>query len=303
MQWRDGLYILLLPVAVVIAWIVAERARLRRLRSFGDPEILGMPGRKRTRILALALLTGSFVLLAAVLPFAVPKAAPSDGESLVEILLDSGIAEGGDSQAADALELIEEKVRAVVRLSPPSHFALYKSADPLQVVVPPTTDAQGLLILLNRLREEWRGEAPVSFYDSVDALRRLAPSKNWRRRIVGIAAPSRADSAAKSPPPSYDVPEVLILRVTRTAPDESPAPGIETAAKDADVQVAGLREFLRAERTTQRRSRSTLQGFTYSQYLASLGFFALLGEVLVCRYFRAATQGRPYAPRAEGVQG
>src|SRR2546426_5870293 len=82
MQWRDGLYILLLPVAVVIAWIVAERARLRRLRSFGDPEILGMPARKRTRILALVLLTGSFVLLAAVLPFAVPKAAPSDGESL-----------------------------------------------------------------------------------------------------------------------------------------------------------------------------------------------------------------------------
>ena len=296
---RDGLsiWIQLLPVAVVTAWIVAERARLRRLRSFGDPDILGMSGGKRARILALALLTGSFVLLAAVLPFAVPKAAPSDGESLVEILLDSGIAEGGDSQAADALELIEEKVRAVVRLSPPSHFALYKSADPLQVVVPPTTDAQGLLILLNRLREEWRGEAPVSFYDSVDALRRLTPSKNWRRRIVGIAAPSRADSAAKSPPPSYDVPEVLILRVTRTAPDESPAPGIETAAKDADVQVAGLREFLRAERTTQRRSRSTLQGFTYSQYLASLGFFALLGEVLVCRYFRAATQGRPYAPR------
>ncbi len=266
MQWRDGLYILLLPVAVVIAWIVAERARLRRLRSFGDPEILGSPTLERTRILALALLTGSFVLLAAVLPFAVPKAAPSDGESLVEILLDSGIAEGGDSQAADALECIEEKVRAVVRLSPPSHFALYKSANPVQVVVPPTTDA-------------------------------LTPSKNWRRRIVGIAAPSREDSAAKSPPPSYDVPEVLILRVTRTAPDESPAPGIETAAKDADVQVAGLREFLRAERTTQRRSGSTLQGFTYSQYLASLGFFALLGEVLVCRYFRAATQGRPYAPR------
>src|ERR1043166_3428121 len=110
---RDGLsiWIQLLPVAVVTAWIVAERTRLRRLRSFGDPAILGMPGGKRARILALALLTGSFGSLAAILPFAVPKAALPDGESLVEILLDSRIAEGGDSQVAYVLEYVEEKVR------------------------------------------------------------------------------------------------------------------------------------------------------------------------------------------------
>jgi len=286
---KDGLsiWIQLLPVAVVTAWIVAERARMRRLRSFGDPDILGMLGGKRARILALALLTGSFVSLATILPFAVPKAAPPDGESLVEILLDSRIAEGGDSQVAYVLEYVEEKVRAAVQFSPPSHFALYKSANPLQVVVPPTTDAQGLLILLNRLREEWQGEGPVSFHDSVDALRGLkTPHKNWRRRIIGITAPAREDPAAKSPP-AYDAPEVLILRVPRRSPDESPAPGIETAAKDADVQIADLREFLRAERTMRRPSRSRLEGFTYSQYLAALGFFALLGEALLCRYFRA----------------
>jgi hypothetical protein len=148
------LWLQLLPGAFLLGWSVAEWLRLRRLRRFGDANVLGVSQPWMPRAAALVLFLLGMTAIAAMLavPFAGEGLLPS-GRPEIRILLDNPPPDAGGDKFWEG---IEDAVQVVLNQAPGAHFSVLTAGRPPEVRIHPTADAGGLLIMVSRLRYEWR---------------------------------------------------------------------------------------------------------------------------------------------------
>ncbi len=276
----------MIPLLVVLGWILAERSRRRRLGVFGDSRILGVPALLSRRTSALAVLVLGFAATSAILPM---PAREDSGKgvvpALVEILLDSKLFDDTGSEGSSALDAADYQVRAIFQMARLSHFSVYRSARPIELLVPATSDSQGLLIVMGRLRQErQRGDlSPLS--ESVDALvRRESSKRQWLRKIVVITSqPYQALSGSLSS--SQIGPSLLWVRLTTE--DRQPIVRSKETSWIWSDDSPALREFLTSNKGQEPEEEGVLAGYSYIQYLAGVAFLAFLFEALLGFYVQS----------------
>ena len=294
MRWSDPKYFWtqFLPALLLIGWVLADKARRRRLHAFGDPVIMGVPRRLARSAIALGLQVLGFAAASAVLPM--PEKEHKRERlrpTLIEIVLDARLFDASTSEGPSPLDAAEYQVRAVLQTAGSAHFALYKAANPIELLVPATSDAQGLLIVMGRMRLAKQGGDRAQLSESVRALtKRESADASWRRKMVVISREAPEDRAWSSSA-AEDGPSLLWVRLAA----EDRRPGASAADKQASWiwsdDGTGLREFLAEGRPQEPETGGRPAGLTIVQSLACLGFVVLLGEVFLGSFERARAEG------------
>ena len=155
----------ILPGGVVAAWILAEWIRMRNIRAFGDPDVMGIPTRWLPRIAALLMLVAAVGLAGATIPRSVPQeeesAVPHAG---IRLLLDAGRLDSAGNLLWDSLE---HAVRDILEISAGEPVSVLAPNRPAEVLIPPTVDASGVQMLAGRLRFELETKAGAGVAETV----------------------------------------------------------------------------------------------------------------------------------------
>jgi hypothetical protein len=295
MQWLEPkyLWILFLPLLVVIGWILADRTRTLKLNAFGDPGIMGVPSRLARRIVAFALLVLAFFAASLVLPVPVrEQRLEGNRPALLEILLDARLIGASPPEGPSPLDAAEDQVRAVLQMAGPAHVSLFKTGDPPEPLVPATSDGQGLLIVMDRLRLEKRGGSQAQLSESIGAMMKPKPvDRKWLRKIIVVSPDAPADPAG--PPAALSAGGLPLLWLRLVSEDRRPAAaGISNRAPWIwSDDSAGLLGFLTGKLSRGPEEGGRFAGPSYVQSLAGLCFFALLGEMLLASYARSRVGG------------
>ncbi|MGD0309579.1 MAG: hypothetical protein ABSC02_09835 [Acidobacteriota bacterium] len=191
MVWRHPVYLWAecIPALVFVGWALAAWLQNRRLKRLGDPMVLGVSAAWFRRLVALVLLTVGLMFAAALLP--VPAKQGADGGSpdpKVMIVIDVS----SFDTAQDRLwSTLEDTIQTIVDRAPGAHFGVITPGLPPEVLVPPTLDNLGLLIIVSRLPFYPQQQ---SRSDIVETLARLAEGRAAEianaRLLVLTAAPA-----------------------------------------------------------------------------------------------------------------
>ncbi len=152
MKWQEPsyLWIELIPALLLLGWVYSEAHRLRRLRAFGDPDLLGVSGRWGPRVGALAALVSGVAFAAAVIPMPAFRVTNTPAKvPVVEILLDMESLEGMEDSG---WETFDSSLQVLLGSSPSVRYSAITLGTPSEVVVYPTVDTQGLQTVLSRMR-------------------------------------------------------------------------------------------------------------------------------------------------------
>jgi len=213
--------------AAATACGAAEWLRIRRVRRFGDPRILGRLHGPRRRAAAAAAFV--FAAGAAAALVAASRTTYSALPRSVEIALDPRLLETGGGEAAVTLVALVPQDACVA-------VSILGSSLP---VCPETADHEGCSALLRALEDEHAPAPPVSVRAAVGALAARAPaspSAHRSRRIVALVREPLPEPSGGAMDPS----------VLQLQPEESS--GVLAAS-----QIEAFREFVAAEPAEQPR--------------------------------------------------
>ena len=151
MVWRHPVWLWAewLPGFVFLCWVLAAWLENRRLKQLGDPVVLGVSFAWSRRLVALALLTLGLMLAGAVL--AVPVMRGEDGvptDPKFMLLID---VPSFDAAPGRLWPVLEDTINSIVDHTPGVRFEVLITGLPPEVLVPPTLDNRGLMILVSRL--------------------------------------------------------------------------------------------------------------------------------------------------------
>jgi hypothetical protein len=285
--------------AVIIflaAYSAVQVLHQRRLRRFGNPQLLGLTGLWPRRICSgifLAATVGALVAL-----HAGPGARsgmPGAKPGLVVFLIDPPGRPPGISYIEAPWREYGRELRLVVESIRPERVAVYVCGSPPRMVVPATEDVPGALLLLDAGSADYEVPTAGSVETSVRAIRLIASRADAEAPCAVVAVSPRAeseiDAVANS---SWGEPPVIFIQSTLG----KGTPGYRSEGPRAQWMRLELPESLRAF------VRSLLQregqpGWPDGQVLALIAFLALyLESVLRLLWSAAAASGRRIFPHA-----
>lgn len=277
-------WLYVIPSGLVLIWSMSEWLRRRRVRRFLNPALLGITYGTEKRLARLTFFTLGAAAAAAILAF--PRARISEEQHhtpRIAILLDSRLS--FPASPARVSEEVADSIRSALGVPSGSEHGLYRSGEPPRMLIPPTLDAQGFLLRLDSILQEWQAEEFGALWAWVREIgeRHRAGSGDPVRWIIYTSHPEEVLRALPSERLASS-PRILIVRVrNRDRGLESSATKAPTPWIDAGDIVA-LHRFVREKAPARPRETADL---TSVRWLASLGLLALSLEVIP---FRAAVR-------------
>jgi Ca-activated chloride channel family protein len=222
-SWR--LVLLIGPAVLLIAYLLAQRARQKAALRFTSVDLLASVAPRRPgwqRHIPAAALLAALVLL--VIAFAQPTRTARTPRQRATVILD--LDTSGSMAATDVapsrLAAAEEQARQFVNALPPGvQLGLVSFNDSASMLVPPTSDRSTMLAAIGALRVGGGTATANSIYLSLNAISTIPPGADGKKAPAAIVLMS--DGA---PTIGYG--------------DQSPADAVVTAsaaAKQAGVQV------------------------------------------------------------------
>ena len=136
-------------VILFAAWVAAHALHDRRLKRFGDPQLLGLGGMWPRRVCSGILLAGAagamFALVAAA---GAGSLLPAEGSGRVVFLVDPPGRSPGTGYGEQVWGGFSRDLRQVVETIGPEQVAIYLTGSPPRMVVPSTKDVSGALLVL-----------------------------------------------------------------------------------------------------------------------------------------------------------
>lgn len=277
------------PLLALLASIAAYLLQKRRMRRFGDNVILGVTYRSGRRLLRALLLALAASCAAAITAGPVRKSAgESHAPPSVKIVLDFKV-EKSPGETARVWEVFCDGVELLSALVPSARLSVSGLEDAEGLVIPETSDVDGLLLILNGFlpRETKMDSAQVSEKLAALLARKDASSMG---RIVLVSTRTRREleDLWLSLPTVANKP--LLMRLPPEGdPSEYGLPG-SRGDWNWSGQEETVRRFLENQ-VTGWNWPAQLKLFSITQSLAFAGFLFLLMEIAAPLFTRAGTGG------------
>ncbi len=154
------------------------------------------------------------------------------------------------------------------------------------MLIPPTGDLEGLLILLDRIRFGWVSKKQTKLIGHAQDLLATHAETSDHLQVLILTPRSAEEVAAEFPflePAALDPNRIVVVHV---APYSSIAsgpssPGAEWLTFIGGASLGSLREFLRSSKSRALPSTRALLGLTYVQILAGIGLLLLQVELVL----------------------
>jgi len=251
--------------------------RRRRIRSFGDPKVLGI-GRPWHAGIWLALLWAlGLTCVASILWLPEdPGERLRSSPSLIKILVDAKPPVGGVPPFGSLWEELSDAIHLVVTEAAGARCAVYRPAEVPEQVVPPTHDSQGVMIMAARLGLDWQQEASSSIDKCVRAL--LSPDIPQTQPAVRVVVISSrpADEIAEIFPPAAQSALVFVIRTTAETGTMQFGGVGANGSWEWSSEPAQVRGFLQAEARAEGLPGRAPSRWNPMQGLALTAFLSLL---------------------------
>ena len=185
------------------AWVAAQALDDRRLKRFGNPQLLGLAGLWPHRICSALFLAGAAGALAALVGgTSTPSHLPSDSPGLVVFLVDPPARLPGRPFIDTVWGDYGRDLRLAVESIKPERIAVYLCGSPPRIAVPATKDIPGALLLLDAGSPDYEASTASAVEASVEALRlissRADPEAASAVVVVSPKAEQDIDAAANA---------------------------------------------------------------------------------------------------------
>jgi hypothetical protein len=279
----------MLPGLLILGWILSEVMRRRRLTTFGDPKVLGISAPWIARVAALLLLCFGIAFAAAVVGLPewkevnAPRAAPG-----IQILVDTQSLESGEEQIWEAFDI---SLQSILDQAHGMLFSAATTGSPGEVIVYPTEDANGLQIILSRLRFEPRPrdtlDPALTLEKQVSRQRVQMPNSRF---VVMTAAPS--DEVERLAPALKDkAADVVFVRISTGSRPVQFGTRAVGGSFSWTTNAADLQIFLKPDPGRYRQNAR----IELTQWLALVALVLLCAEFLVSLAARLRTGRSPLA--------
>ena len=257
-----------LATVILAGSLVAHRNRRRRIAQFGDAAVLGLVRRRYSWIIAPLLTSSAAGFAAATLVLQPAEQGPQGNAGDLEIVIDAQFAKG--PTGADAAVEVSDAIRAVVSQSPPGRLSVSLSGDPAQLLIPPTSDAQGVLVVMDGSSMR---ETPAA--DSTAAQRDRRQSDAGTGRVVYVTSqqPDDVENTLRGVRGHHQ--DVAFVVVTAGSGGLLFGTYDRNGSLSWSASPLTLHEFLTSERVAKAGIWSWLQNFSAVQGMALLGFASL----------------------------
>ena len=254
-------------IIFLVAWAAAQALHYRRLRRFGNPQLLGLAGLWPRRICSAVLMAGAAGALVPLLGGAGAGSHPSDeSPRLMVFLVDPPPRLPGPPYADTAWGDYVRDLQLVVESIKPDRFAVYLSGSPPVMVVPPTRDVPGAFLLLEAGLPEYEASTANAVVTSVEAIR-LISSRSGAEAVSGVVVVSprteqEIDVAAGA---IRGVPRLIFVRSTQgkeALAYRSDVPGAQWTRLDMPGPLKALATGLQRENQQQDLPRAQLLALT-----------------------------------------
>jgi len=277
---------------VLLAALVGQRLRRRRLGRFGDYQVLGVSAQTARRT-ASALLLGLGIACVAAIP-ADPYREPQEVAKaipLIEVVLDFSFSGEARREAESRWEDLCAGVDQIVELSRSARFSVYGPGKPLELLIPDTLDVQGVLLILNGTYHGDAKGAPDNLPGALAALLHGRAEDRYRRVIV-VSTRTREELTRLWLSEAQPMVRPLFLRMT--AETESAEYGIPTVKGgwSWSRQPEFLRGYLTSSLPGDEHSYSPWKRFSAIQLFAFAGFFLLSAEFIYPLFIQSSAGGR-----------
>lgn len=294
MHWMrpSWLWAEILPLLVLSAAVVGYGLQRRRLERFGDCQVLGVSDHTIRRAASALLLAFGIACVAAVPagPYReeqdVAMAVPA-----IEILLDFKSAGESKREAESLWEDLCDSVDSLVALSPSCRFSVYCAGNPLELLVPETLDAQGLLLVLNGTLPPNAGGRPDRLQEALAA---LLPRKarNEQRSVVVVSTRTREELTRLSLLEAQPAVNPLFLRIAAETGFAEYGIHRVKGGWSWSRQPAFLRSYLDSSMRADQQRPSLWGRFSAMQFFAFAGFFLLSVECICPLLVRSSDGGK-----------
>ncbi len=261
------------------------------MRRFGDPRVLGVPRRVSWHLLRVLLLVLGAACAAALLaePAWHARRDPSSPPSL-DLILDFTPGAQSPVYADQIWETFCDSVDSLCALALASRISLYGLGYADGLEIPPTTDAEGLLLVLNGFLPRNGKSTPGEISANLTA--RLArQSGTDSLRVVVISSRTREDLQRLW----LSVPESATSLMVVRMPMEGGAPEFGLPASTGDWiwsgQTEAVRKFIAGRRVRDEGWPAAWYRLSALQAIALAGFLCLLGEFAGPLVLRSRTGG------------
>jgi len=273
LRFDPDILVPVLAALLIMGACVARRNLVRRMARFGDMNLAGAAVRRYAWIPGPVLTAAAVGCLAAAL--AVPERQRTVSEDVVEFALDPGLL-GGEA-AGDFRSGTAGAVRLLMAQAPGRLYSVSAAGEPVTVLIPETSDADGVFLMLDRL-------VSGPGYEAVSGQAgRNQPVRGGHRRIVCVVA-SRSEDGTGAIPGMRDRCAAVLKAASENEPllfgcrdadgmlrwSASPA-AVASMLNSVPQRGPGIIEWMNAMDTVQR--------------LALAAFFLLASEFLWTWFF------------------
>lgn len=219
------LLLLLAVAALAAAYVVLQRRRSRYAVRFSNTELLATvipkrPGWRRHTTVALLLL--ALVALTAAMARPTTSVRVPRDRATVILAIDVSLSMQATDVAPSRIEAAQQAAAEFVRMLPPRiNLGLVSFAGTANLLVPPTTERDGVLRSLDGLRLAERTAIGEAIFTSISAI------QTFRQQVGGAEATSPA-------------PARIVLMSDGTTTDGRPVESAVRAARDAGIPVSTI---------------------------------------------------------------
>ncbi len=277
-----------LPLLVFLALITGRVLQLRRIRLFGDRQILQVAPRTTwwaTRTILLVLGTAS---IAAIL------AGPSENTygvsstvPVIDLIIDYRSDNTPGGEAEQSWEAFCDNIGSLVTLAPFGRFSVFGPDDPAMKLVSDTADSEGLLLLLNSMQPQHTGRPADTLGRELHVLFRRGAERE-ERNVVLLSSRTREELlllGLSVPQPARKPLFIRLPRGKHAAEYGIPVEGNAYAWSDTPDALAKL---LLGRENPDERARPLSRRLSRAQVFAFAGFLLLFDEFVGPLSFRPA---------------
>ena len=196
MHWTNPswLWAQVLPLLALSVAVTGFSLQRRRLARFGDPQILHLSAHGARRAMRILLTAAGIACVTAVLAGPYWREPKALGEvPSTKILIDFRLEEESGREAERRWQELCDSVDLLLSQAPTSRFSVFLAKAPVELLVPDTFDAQGLLLVLNGAFSHDRLQSPGKLRDALASL--PAGMGEEPKRIVIVSTRTREELA------------------------------------------------------------------------------------------------------------
>ncbi|MGA2263704.1 MAG: hypothetical protein ABSH28_19985 [Acidobacteriota bacterium] len=283
MHWRNPafLWFEIVPGVALVGWVVSEWLRHHRLKSFGDPMVLGIAIPWVPRTAALLVLLLGLASAAAVIPLPASnlEEAPAKTPEIL-IMLDVPPTESAEDPIWDALE---GAVQALLDQGTGARFGVLASGWPPEVLVYPTVDAKGLQIIVSRQRFVMQRTTRLGLPETLSRYVGQKPAGSSNSRLVVVTALPPEEIERLSSTRQGGLPDILFVRLGRGSAAAQYGYQSATGAWTWSSHSSKIRDIMKI----------SLTGSSLIGRVTPIQWFALLALFFLCLEYVCSMIARP----------